>query len=1055
MNLSKFSVERPVTITMIVLIVLLFGILALTSLPIDLFPEIEYPIAAVIVTYQGASPQEIETLITEPLEDSLATIPNIEEINSTSSEGMAMVMAQFDFGTDMDFKMLDIREKVDLVKAMLPEDASDPTIIKADMSMMPVIGVSFSNKSGDLEGLKTRVEDEFSQNFERVNDVASVTITGGETKEITVKVNPVKLASYNLSIDRLSQVISADNINLPGGSVDSSGQELNIRVLGEFDDIEDVKKTPVTLDSGSVITLADVAEVSMDNKEVDSIYRVNGEETISISVTKQSGGNTVEVAEGIKKEAAELQRLNPNIDIQINNDTSEYIQISIDNVINNLLTGSLLAVIILYVFLKDLRTTLIIAVSIPFSLIASFILLSMNDITLNMMTLGGLALAVGMLVDNAIVVIENIYRFNVSGMDPKEAAIKGASEVAMAVTASTLTTIAVFLPISLVEGLVGVIFNDFALTVTLSLIASLVVALTFIPMLSSKLMGGAGGAAALEALGMAGGSQSKSEENEEDDEKEEKSKKKNKLVTVVHNVFDKIYEKVERFYIRILNRALVYKKITLGITIIFLLVSVGSFMLVGKEFIPSTDEGTINIAVDLPLGSKLEDTDNIIKILENKVKDIDEVVTIVSQVEDSSGSLDIELLSLSDRDRSTDDVSAEIRASVKDIAGADITIGGASTLAMASGGDIGILVKGDDLDVLRDISRDLKRIVEGTDGTVNVTSTLSDDVVPELEVKIDKSQAANYGLTTAQIASTVRTSMTGSTVTKLRTGSDEIDIVISGMDNLTKDLSSFEQLSISTPMGSNVPIGQLAELNIVDGPVSISRDNQEKVSTVSTDVVDRDLASVMEDIELKIDEYSLPEGYYIEYSGESVEMMEAFGQLSKALLVSVLLVYMIMAAQFESLLHPFIIMFIIPLAFAGGVLFLFVTRVSFGVTAFIGIIMLAGIVVNNGIVLIDYINDLRQDGYDVTEALKIAGPVRLRPILMTTLTTALGLVPLALGIGEGAELQQPMAVVVVGGLTISTLLTLIVIPVLYSSFEGIADKIRKKFKKDEDDEVVN
>lgn len=1026
MNLSKFAVKRPVTIAMIILMVVLFGTISLAGLPIDLFPEIEMPVAIVMTTYQGAGPQEIETLITERIEESVATVSNIDQVHSISSEGSSIVIAQFNFKTDMDFAALEMREKVDLVKTFLPEDASDPMVMRVDPNATPIMQIAVSNVHGDLAGLQTLAEDEFQPAFERLEGVASVDIGGGLIDEIKINVDPWKLSKYNLSVSQLTQLIAANNTNMPGGNVDNSGQELSIRIVGEFDEVDEIKNLPITLNSGAVIALQDVAEVTFGTKDSDAVSRVDGIDSINISIQKQSDSNTVQVAEKINKEIEKLRDDHSQLDIKVILDSSEFITLAIDNVIDNVLSGSVFAIIILYIFLKNFTSTLIVSLSIPISLIASFILLYFSNITLNMMTLGGLALAVGMLVDSAIVVLENIYRYRASGLDKEEASIRGAGEVAMSITASTLTTIAVFLPIVFIDGFIGIMFKDFALTVTLSLIASMVVALTLIPMMSSKFLAVEG--------------------------KEDQDKKK---LAPLYNAFDKVLEKIERFYIRILNRGLSHRKTVVFIAIIFLVSSIASFFFVGMELMPSSDEGLIYVNMELPLGSKTKQVNEISLLIEEQIKDVEEVDILFTNIgmasmTDSStniGSVSINLVDLANRDRSDEEIADEIRELVKDIPGAEIRVqASSSTGGMVGGSPVSIKLKGDDLQVLEDISMDIKSIVDSVEGTRDSEASLA-DAIPELEVRVKKDQAASYGLTTAQIASSVRTEVAGSTVTQFKSQGDEIDVVISAFEDLTKDLTDLENLNITTPTGLNIPLSQVADITIVDGPISIQREDQERLVTVSSEISERDLGSIMEDIDSKLEDYEMPDGYYYDMGGENEEMMTAFGQLASALLVAVVLIYMIMAAQFESLLHPFIIMFTIPLAFGGGILALFITRTTFSATAFIGIIMLAGIIVNNGIVLVDYINLLQQEGHGTMEAIKLAGPVRLRPILMTTLTTILGLVPLALGIGEGAELQAPMAIVVIGGLTMGTILTLVFVPVLYSIFEDLSSKFKNRKNK--------
>ena len=1034
MNISKISVKRPVTITMLVLIVVLIGAISFTELPIDLFPEIEVPVAIVATSYSGTGPQEMENLITRQIEGAISTVANIDTVSSISSEGSSIVIALFNFGVDMDMAALEMREKVDMVKGFLPEASEEPMVMKIDPNAMPIVQISLSTE-GDLEGLQSLAEDTFSQRLERIDGVASVDIYGGFSREVEIAVNQNELANYGLSSSQLAQLLSASNLSLPGGSVSRGDQDLSVRVTGEFESIEDIRNMPIPLSSGDVIRLGDIAAVDLVAEDINTISRTNGADSITMSIQKQSGRNTVQVSESIQREVERLQRDYPNTKIDVVLDTADFIVQSINTVAQNAILGSLLAVLILYIFLKNLRTTLIIGVAIPISLVTSFILLFFNGITLNMMTLGGLALAVGMLVDSAIVVLENIFRFNSEGYSREEAAIQGASEVGMAITASTLTTIAVFVPIMFVEGIVGTIFRDFALTVTLSLAASLVVSLTLIPMLSSKIM-----------------------------KVSEREKGKKRKLQPLYNAFDGVYDRVDGTYRKMLSRSLHRRKLTLFIALAIFVGSIASLFVVGMEFLPSTDEGMINMSIGLPLGSDIDKVDEITKKVEEELLDIPELDIISTSIGGGNmmmgmggggdSSISMLLIPLSERDRSTAQVAEEIRRRVKEIPGAEISVSEASSTAMiGSGNPINISIKGPELDELERISEDIKDLVESVNGTREVTTSLSDSM-PEIQVLVNKEIAATYGLTAAQVATSVRNNAAGNIVTRLKQGGEEIDVVIRSVGGVTESMGSFQYMEISTPTGTNIPLSQIADVTVEKGPTAINRENQERVVSVSSQIVDRDLNSIVTDVEARLQGYTMPDGYSYSIGGENEEMIDAFQQLGLALALAIVLIYMVMAAQFESLIYPFIIMFTIPLAFSGGALGLFLTGRSLGVTALIGVIILSGIVVNNGIVLIDYINTLRKQGMERREAIETAGPIRLRPILMTSLTTILGLIPITLGIGEGAELMAPMGSVVISGLILSTVLTLVVVPVMYTILDDMSQKTKAKIRRKEESEEV-
>jgi len=1034
MNLSSLSVRRPVTILMVTFIVILLGAVSLTRLPIDLLPKIEVPVAIVSTSYSGVGPEEIEKLITKPIEEAIATVGNIETISSISREGNSIVIAQFNFGADMDFASLEMREKVDLVKGFLPDDATEPMVMKIDPNAMPIIQLSLSSNN-DLAKLQSIAEDKIKPRLERLDGVASVDVSGGYENQVLVRVNQDRLDGYGLSLSQLAQVIGAENLNLPGGQVNKGKQELTIRTLGEFQTIEDIKNLPITLPTGGVIRLMDIAEVDLTNKEISTISRTNGETSINISVQKQSGTNTVSVANTVNSEIEKLKAELPSIKIETVLDQSEYIKLSISNVVKNAVVGALLAIGILYLFLRNLRTTFIIGTSIPVSIIATFILLYFSDITLNLMTLGGLALGVGMLVDNAIVVLENIYRFRQEGYSRIEAAKKGASEVSMAVTASTLTTVAVFLPIVYVEGLTSTIFKELAMTVTLSLAASLLVSLTLIPMLSSKIL-----------------------------KVDRGGERRKSIFSFLYNAFDKVFGAIEGTYKRILSWVLHHRKTTVFIAIAVFIASMASVISLGAEFFPTMDEGQFTVSVKLPEGAELNETNEVMVEIEEILSTIPEIDTVFSAVGSGGnfsvtnsttnrGSVTVTLKDLSQRSKSTSEVADKVRDLVRDIPGAEIGVEVSSNMMMGLGGDpISISIKGDDLVTLKQIGDDFKNIVESVDGTREVKTSLTEGV-PEAQIRINRDNASLYGLTAAQIANAVKGSVSGITASRYKYDGNEIDIVIRGEDTLNDSIANLELVPIKTPVGVTIPLSQVAEVVIERGPTKIDREGQVRVVTITSQIIGRDLGSVSQDIEGKLADYYLEPGYSYEFGGQNKELNDAFQDLALAILLAVVLVYMILASQFESLLHPFTIMFSVPLAFAGGALGLFIARKPMSVPALIGVIILAGIVVNNAIVLIDYINTRRSNGEDRTEAITNAGPIRLRPILMTTLTTVLGLLPLALGSGEGSEVQAPLAVVVIGGLMLSTLLTLVFIPVLYTIFDDIANFIKVKiFKKKSTDE---
>ena len=1013
--LAKFSVKKPVTITMMILIMIVLGVVSFSKLQIDLLPQMELPYVMVQTTYQGAGPEEIENIISRPLEQTLSTVENIEDVISISSEGSSLLLMQFAFSTDMDEIMLQIRERVDLIKGFLPDGTSSPLVRKLDPNALPIIQLAVSSK-GDLYTTQKIAEDVISPRFERIEGTASANVSGGLQQEVEIMLQGEMLKGYNLSSSYVAQILQAENLNIPGGFVKKGSNELSVRTIGEFKSIEEIKNLAIPLSRGGTVRLKDIADVNLKSKEQSSVTKLNGKEVVQVSVMKQSDANTVNVGNAIDKEIQKIRTEYPDLELVTVFNQADYINLAIDNLINTATIGGVLAVLILLVFLRSFKTTLVIALSIPISIITTFVILFFTNITLNMMTIAGLALGIGMLVDNSSVVLENIYRNRSLGMDRITASIEGANEVSMAVTASTLTTIAVFIPIVFTGGLASILFKDFALSIVISLMSSLVVALTLVPMLSSKLI---------------------SVKNLESEEAQEK--KHGPLVV---------------FYKKVLSLSLKHRLITISLSIAMFVVSVFMVVSVGAEFFPATDEGMINVNASLPPGSKISEVDNILKEIRDSINDIPEIETVFTSAGGggmmglgggAGGSINVLLKGLDQRDRSVKIISDEIRTKVKDIPGAEISVSESSTMMLGmSSGAISISIKGDDLDTLKNIGDDFKSIIEKVEGTREVTTSYEDGI-PQVQIIADRGIASQYGLTTAQIGRAVNNSLLGFNVTKYKINGDEIDVVLKGDNVYGESISYLEMLPVETPTGS-VPLSEVAEIIVEKGPISITRENQVRVLTVSGSVMGRDVQTVSMEIEELLREYNMPYGYNYILGGEIEQIQETFKDLGLVLLMAVALVYMIIAAQFESLIQPLSIMFSVPLALSGGFIGLYITGLPLNVIGIIGLIILVGVVVNNAIVLIDYINLRRKKGEERTSAIMKAGPIRIRPIMMTALTTILGLVPMSLGMGEGAELTQSMGVVVLGGLSLSTVLTLIIVPVMYTIFDDISEFFRKKKK---------
>lgn len=1037
MNLAQFSTRRPVAVTMMILVLLVLGTVSLTRISIDLLPKMTLPVAAVMATYPGAGPEEIEELVTKPLESVLATVSNVDSIQSISSADAATIIVQFNWGTDMDFATLDMREKIDLVMSRLPDGVDRPRVVKFDPSMMPIMILSVSSEGRDLASLKTLLEDKVAPRLERVQGVAYATVMGGPKEEVRVLVDSRRLAGYGFSLSQLVQALKAENLNLPGGTIKQGKREFILRTTGEFKSLDELRNLVVTNSQGVSVRLGDLADVE-EVEEQKEYALLNGRPSIGIMIQKETDANTVKVANQVRREMEKLSRELSGLKYSYVFDQSKFIQRSIGRLTSNAISGAVLAIVILYLFLRNVRSTLVIALSIPISIIATFTLVYFNGLTLNMMSLGGLALGVGMLVDNSIVVLENIYRHREEGESRLLAAQNGASEVAMAITASTLTTIAVFLPIVFIQGLTAQIFRELALTVTFSLLASLLVALTVVPMLASKIL----------VLEQNGGA----------------APTRPGLFYRASRWTARQLASLNNRYRMLLAWALDHRRMVLTIAAAAFILSLLAVPLVGTEFFPSTDAGRLSVSIKLPVGATLEETDKIAERVGQIASTYPEVETVFVSVgrsmqgmsmsgsDSNTASLNIELKPRQERRRSDREIADALRRQVAKIPGAEIRVATSSLInmggSMTGGGGsqaISLSIRGDDLDVLRDLAQKVEALVAKVPGTREVQTSFSEGR-PEVQVRLNRSKAASLGLSAAQVAQTLSTAVQGQVATEYRIGGKEKDIRVGLTEESADSLTDLRSLLISTPTGLEVPLADVADIVIAQGPVTINREDQARVVTVSCDVLGRPLGAVSRDIARQLAGLKLPPGYSLTFGGENKEMIDAFAALSLALGLAVILVYMVMAAQFESLLHPFTIMFSLPLALIGVVLALLITGKPVSVPAFIGIIVLAGIVVNNAIVLVDYINTLRARGLGLREAVLKAGPTRLRPILMTTLTTVLGLFPLSLGLGEGGELQAPLAITVIGGLSMSTLLTLVVVPLVYTLFEDIGSGLKRRLR---------
>ena len=1006
---SKLCIRKPVTTIMVTLMVFIAGIVSYFNLDQALMPDMDLPIAVVMTTYVGASPEEIEELISKPMEESLGSIANVDTVTSYSSTNSSMVLLQFVDGTDIDMAAVDMRDKIDQMKSTLPDAAGDPMVIKMDINAMPItIGVKAENM--DLESLNDLLEDNVANRLERIEGVASVSLSGGITNEVRITVDPVKLAGYGLTTSTLSGLLAAENMNLPSGDLTQGNTTVAVRTIGEFTSVQEINNLPIPTSTGAVIHLSDVARVEQVEADRDSFTYINGEKGILLSVDKQSTANLVKVSQSLKDEIAKLQRDYPELEIDMLSDTSDYIEMSLSNITETALLAAVIAFFVLLLFLKNAVTAGIIAVSIPTSIMATFALMHVTDINMNMISMGGVAIGIGMLVDNSVVVLDSIYQYYERGYTAAESAEIGAKEVSMAIIASTLTTVAVFLPMALIGGTTGAMMKNLSFTIMYALIASVVVALTFVPMACALLL-----------------------------KRETKTFvwKNLKFLSFLDR-WEGAIDTLSRKYEKLLKWALRHRKKTVLTVLLVFILSLCSIPLAGMDFMASMDEGVATISVDLPNGTDLDTTEETTLEVLYRLQDIPEADVVYANVGSgmlssgtNSASITMNLVDAKDRKRSTEEVCDDIEKLLADIPGADITVSSSdSAMGSLASADVTMNVYGYDAATLVDVEDELIDKLSQVDGLSDVEGSTG-DTVPEAKVTIDRAKASQYGITTASVAGALSTAISGSTATQYKLDGTEIDVVIRYDTNSVNYLTDLNNLTVTSAYGTQVPLSDVATITMDESATTIMRENQKNYITISANADNMSTSEAQKLVEKAMADIELPDGCTYEFSGMMEKMNDTFRSLEIAMVVAVLLVYMIMASQFESLRYPFIVMFSMPLAITGAIIGLLITGNTITMPAMMGFVMLVGMVVNNGIVLVDYTNQLMDRGMNCYDALTSAGPRRLRPILMTTLTTVLGMVPMALATSEGSEMMQALAIAVIFGLTLSTVVTLIFIPVLY------------------------
>ena len=1027
MKLHELSVKRPIAVTMAVLIFVVLGLYSLSMLPIDAMPEMDLKMAVVMTNYSNVGSEEIENLITEPIEEAIASVSGLDTMQSQSMEGMSVVMVQFTNDTDIDEAVSAIENNIDMISGFLPEDASEPTVLKLDMNAMATMMMSVSYEGYDLVQTKKFVEDNVEPKIKSAGGVASVSVSGGRDRIVEIEVDPSKLQNYNMSFSDIVNAIASQNNNLPAGSTTANSKDLTVRMIGEFEKISEIGLVPLTTSTGQIVYIKDIANVKNGYLDETTLSRINGEDTVSISISSESDANTVDVVNNVKKVLEQIEAQYPNFNCTITMEQASYIEESIASVAESAIIGGLLAILILFLFLGNMRNALVIGVSMPVSVVTTFIGMFLSGMTLNIVSLGGLALGVGMLVDNSVVVLENIFRRRKTyGDDSKTGAMKGTGEVIGAVIASVLTTCIVYVPILFIDNLMAIMFKQLAFTIVFSQTASLLTTMLIVPMLSSKI---------------------------------ENIEEKNKTFGFILNPFEKMMEFLYRVYEKTLRVLLSHRKMFLAGVVALFLVSMYVLSIVGMALLPSSDEGNINISVELPQGSQLEKTDGIIKNIEEKVKEHDDVESISSSVgsggmmsmlgASNSNQATVTITLRDDRKKSTQDAVQEFREMLSDISGAEISIEASNQTMSISSDTVSFQFTGNDDKSLEEYVRNAEKILADVDGVTETENSIS-DTKSEVRIKLNKTIAARYGINTAYAATLINHALNGATASQFTEKGSEYDIKIVYPDAFVENYEELKKLQIKSPIGQWVTLSDIAEVYIEDGQTALTRIDQKRVVTLSGKVYGADIGTVTNEFNKALDkELGQVEGISQQSSGAFEMMMEAMGSLLVAILLGILLMYMIMAAQFENLVQPLIILCTLPLAMIGVVLGLVVSATPLSVVSMIGILMLIGIIVNNAIVLIEFINDQKRENPDMSPAQRVvnAGIVRMRPILMTSLTSILGFLPMALDSEGGGVMMQPLAVALVGGLTVGTFLTLYVIPVVYSIVEE--KQIKHRIKSEE------
>jgi HAE1 family hydrophobic/amphiphilic exporter-1 len=1061
MKLIEVSTRRPVTVFIFAVAAVVFGLVSLGRLATDLLPDITYPSLTVRTGYDGAAPIEIESLITRPVENASGVVNGVVRVTSSSRADISEVTLEFGWGTDMDLAGLEVRERLDVLD--LPDDADRPILLRYDPSLDPIVRVGVSGED-DLIRLRLLAEEEIKRSLERLEGVAGVVVSGGLEEEIQVELDERQMANLGLNANQVLQRLAQENVNLTGGRLVEGQSEYLVRTINEILSAEDLEEVVIASDQGAIVRLRDMGRVRRGHKEREIITRIDGRESVEVAIYKEGGTNTVTVSDAVETGVAalgeSLRKIDPRLELSLITDQARYIRQSVNEVLKTAAYGGVLAILVLYFFLRSWKTTFIIGAAIPISVIATFFLMYSTDISLNIMSLGGLTLGIGLLVDNAIVVLESVQRQRDNGLGDVEAAIAGASQVGRAVVASTMTTVCVFLPIVFVEGVAGQLFGDQAMTVTFSLVVSLIVALTVIPMLASRRFAPAapspGEVADLEertarprgisrrALGglvkgvfWVGVLAARAVRWLRD----AVEWLVDKILALPLALFERGFAGLAAAYSRVLEGALAHPLKTLALAVVALLGSLMLYPQLGSELVPEMVQGEFFVDLELPPGTRLDVTQRRLAELERFASALDGVAMAYALVGSSNeqggvagerrenlGQLTIRLEPPVDRERE-EALMRRLREPLEAQEDLEYRFGRPSYFSSRT--PIELEIRGYNLEILARLGEDVTSRLRGIDGLSDVKAS-TEGGNPELQVRFDRERLAALGLSQSDLAEGLRSKVQGSIATDIQREDRTIDIRLRAAESYRDSVDDLLELTVDQRGKTAIPLSAVATVERIEGPAEIRRSEGDRVALVTANLVGRDLGSVTRDIEAAMQDVTMPAGFDWQMGGQQEEMETSFDSMRMAILLAIFLVYLVMASQFESLVHPLVILCSVPFSLIGVLVVLFLGGVAVSIVVLIGLILLIGIVVNNAIILVDYTNGLRKEGVAKLEALRRAGRVRLRPILMTTATTVLGLLPMALGLGEGAELRTPMAWTVIGGLVTSTLLTLVIVPAAYS-----------------------